>query len=316
MIGFSEPFIRRPIGDDADVRRPCSWRAWSPTMPASRRQPAERVAVPVIVGVGRPARRRPGHDGGDGRRAAGAAAVRDRGRHRAHLQPRRWAASNISVQFDLGRNADDAARDVQAALNAAGHRPAERPADAADLPQVQLRRGARHDPGADLRHAAHHRALRCGRHRPGAAHLAGRPAWPQVSVNGADQPAIRVQARAAAARRHGRRRWTTCATPSPTPTWASPWAASTARTSPRRWPPTIACARPRTTAGIVVKSSNGGTIVRLGDVAEVQQSGVRTRRQPPAGSTRSRADPAHRHQAARRQRDRHGGTGSRRCCRS
>ena len=36
--------------------------------------------------------------------------------------------TTITVQFDLTRNIDGAARDVQAALNAAAKRPAERPA--------------------------------------------------------------------------------------------------------------------------------------------------------------------------------------------
>ena len=52
-------------------------------------------------------------------------------------------STRITVQFDLGRNIDGAARDVQAALNAAADRPAAGPAEPADLPQGQSRRPRR-----------------------------------------------------------------------------------------------------------------------------------------------------------------------------
>ena len=48
-------------------------------------------------------------------------------------------STSISIQFDLGRNIDNAARDVQAALNAAAtDLPGDLPTPA-DLPQGQLR---------------------------------------------------------------------------------------------------------------------------------------------------------------------------------
>ncbi len=61
-------------------------------------------------------------------------------------------STTIMLQFDLNRNIDAAARDVQAAINAArGQLPAE-PAEQSELPQGQSGRRAGHDPGADLGH--------------------------------------------------------------------------------------------------------------------------------------------------------------------
>ena len=60
----------------------------------------------------------------------------------------------ITMQFDLNRNIDGAANDVQAAINAAERPAAEEPAEPADLPQGQSGRLA--DPAAvgDVGHAA------------------------------------------------------------------------------------------------------------------------------------------------------------------
>ena len=59
--------------------------------------------------------------------------------------------TNITLQFDLNRNIDAAARDVQAAINAArAQLPANLPQNP-QLPQVQPGRRADHDPGAHLR---------------------------------------------------------------------------------------------------------------------------------------------------------------------
>ena len=58
--------------------------------------------------------------------------------------------TRITIQFDLTRNIDGAARDVQAAINAAL---TDLPGDlqsTTDLPQIESRRHADHDPGADL----------------------------------------------------------------------------------------------------------------------------------------------------------------------
>ena len=62
-------------------------------------------------------------------------------------------STNITLQFDLNRNIDAAARDVQAAINAAARPAAGQPAQQPDLPQGQSRRRAHPDSGADLGHA-------------------------------------------------------------------------------------------------------------------------------------------------------------------
>ena len=71
---------------------------------------------------------------------------------RDDLDEPRSARRSVTLQFDLDRDIDAAARDVQAAINAArGQLPAE-PAQQSDLPQGQPGRRADHDPGADLGH--------------------------------------------------------------------------------------------------------------------------------------------------------------------
>ena len=52
-------------------------------------------------------------------------------------------ATTIMLQFDLDRNIDAAAQDVQAAITAAGQATAAEPVGAADLPQGQSGRTRR-----------------------------------------------------------------------------------------------------------------------------------------------------------------------------
>ena len=98
------------------------------------------------------ARRQPGdhvHQRGD---AAGAASGRHRRGHRDDLA-QFGRQHPIVLQFDINRDIDGAARDVQAAINAAR---ADLPAalrSNPDLPQVQSGRRADPDPGADLQDA-------------------------------------------------------------------------------------------------------------------------------------------------------------------
>ena len=87
--------------------------------------------------------------------------------------------TSIVVQFDLSRSVEGAARDVQAAINAARQRPAGRPAQPALLPQGQSRRRAGADHVDGVRHGDAGRGLRRRRqrrlapHRPGARRLPG-----------------------------------------------------------------------------------------------------------------------------------------------
>ena len=112
-------------------------------------------------------------------------------------------STQITIQFDLNRNIDGAALDVQTALAVAQRRPAGRDDDAAELPQGQSRRL----PGALLSACAPTRCRcrrstttprRCWRRRsrrlPGVA---------QVLVFGAQKFAVRVQVDPVAAAARG-----------------------------------------------------------------------------------------------------------------
>ncbi len=79
------------------------------------------------------------------------------------------------------RDIDGAARDVQAAINAARSAAADRPAEQPDLPQGQPGRRADHDPGADLGHDDAGPDVRRGVDDPRAEALAGRRASGQVT---------------------------------------------------------------------------------------------------------------------------------------
>ena len=73
-------------------------------------------------------------------------------------------STNITIQFDLNRNIDGAARDVQAALNAAlTDLPGDLPT-LPSLPQGQSVGRADPDPGADLEDHAGERDVRRRRH--------------------------------------------------------------------------------------------------------------------------------------------------------
>ena len=85
------------------------------------------VDFPTIQVNAEPAGRQPGDDGGGGRDAAREAVLDDRRRHVDQLDATARAARNITLQFDLDRDIDAAAQDVQStiarthAAAAAGH---------------------------------------------------------------------------------------------------------------------------------------------------------------------------------------------------
>ena len=66
----------------------------------------------------------------------------------------RIGSARVTLQFDLSRNIDGAAREVQAAINASARRPAGDAAQQPDLSQGQPGRRAGDHPGADLEDAA------------------------------------------------------------------------------------------------------------------------------------------------------------------
>ena len=75
-------------------------------------------------------------------------------------------STNITLQFDLNRNIDAAARDVQAAINAARSQLAGQPARQSDLPQSESGGCAHPDPGAHFRHPDLAANVRRGRFDP------------------------------------------------------------------------------------------------------------------------------------------------------
>ena len=85
-------------------------------------------------------------------------------------------STRITLQFDLNRDIDGAARDVQAAINAARELPAAGAAQQSDLPQGQSGRRADHDPGAHVGHDDAGPDVRRGVDDPRAEAVAGRRA--------------------------------------------------------------------------------------------------------------------------------------------
>ena len=84
---------------------------------------------PVHLGGASLARRKSGDDGIGGGNAAGAA-VRTHRRRQPDDLVSQLGSTGITLQFDLNRNIDAAARDVQAAINAArSHLPANLPSN-------------------------------------------------------------------------------------------------------------------------------------------------------------------------------------------
>ena len=205
---------------DAARHRRCSWSAPSPTFRCRWRQPAD-VDVPIIRVTAQPARRRSRDHGGDRRGAAGAAARRDRRRQRdsprldRSARPHRrsssiWRATSTARRATCRRRSTPPPPTCRPTCRRC--RPSARP--------IRPRAGA--DPGADLGHAAADRR----------STTPPTPCWRSASSQVEGVAEVHGQrrraagdpraARSAAPRRHGRRRSTTCATPSPTPTSAAP----------------------------------------------------------------------------------------------
>ena len=142
--------LHRPAGRDhaADPRHRAGRHA--------RLLPAAGLAaaaggLPDHHGHRQPARRQPGDRGHQRRRAAGTPSRPDRRRDRDDLAELGRVRRASSLQFGLDRDIDGAARDVQAAINAARADLPTQPAQQSDLPQGQPGRCADPDPGADLR---------------------------------------------------------------------------------------------------------------------------------------------------------------------
>ena len=103
-------------------------------------------------------------------------------------------STRINLQFDLNRNIDAAAREVQAAINAIARRPAGHAAQQPDLPQGQPVGRAGDHPGADLADAHAGPDLRRGLQHRAAEDRAGagrgrRRARRRLAARGARRPA-------------------------------------------------------------------------------------------------------------------------------
>ena len=103
-------------------------------------------------------------------------------------------ASVITLQFSLDLSLDVAEQEVQAAINASGTFPADRPADAADLQQGQPGRHADHHAGADVEDAAAAEARGSRRHAARDEALATARRRPGEPLSGGQRPAVRIQA--------------------------------------------------------------------------------------------------------------------------
>ena len=184
-------------------------------------------------------------------------------------------STRISVQFDLNRNIDGAARDVQAAINAAL---TDLPADLPSLP-----RSARSNPAATpiMILALTSKTVPASAIYDAAdtvivaAHLAGRRRrrGHRQRRRAAGDPHSRQSGRA---RLDGPVAWRTCAPPSPTPTRSARSALSTATSAPSPSRPTDQLRTAPEYDPIVVRNANG-TVVRLSDVASIEE-GVRNSR--------------------------------------
>ena len=140
-MNISSAFIERPIATSLLMAGSC-WSGGG--LPAAAGGAAAAGRLPDHPGLRRAARRQPRDHGLVGGAAAGAAVRADPRRHPDDLDAARSATTAITVQFELDRNIDAAAQDIQAAINAAsGQLPKNLP-DAADLPQGQP--GRRADP--------------------------------------------------------------------------------------------------------------------------------------------------------------------------
>ena len=140
-----------------------------------------------------PASRRQRRDYGViGRPAPGAAVRADPGVSQT-TSSSGLGTTTVVVQFDLDRNIDAAANDIQAAINAASGQLPRELAFAADLSQGQP--GRLPDPAAVryLRRPASDRGRRQRRYQAGSADQPDFSGVGQVTIGGEQKPAIRIQ---------------------------------------------------------------------------------------------------------------------------
>ena len=128
-MSISEPFIRRPIGTTLLTLGFIRAGRGGLAFYTSAGLPLPQVDYPTIsVGASLPGAS-PQTMAAVGRHAAGTPVRPHRRRHGDDLQSSNLGTTSVTLQFDLSRDIDGAARDVEAAINAArGNLPSDLPA--------------------------------------------------------------------------------------------------------------------------------------------------------------------------------------------
>ena len=121
-------------------------------------------------------------------------------------------STSITLQFDLSRNIDGAARDVQAAINAARSAAADQPAEQPDVSQGESGRCADHDPVADVGDHDARPDVRCCLHASSRRSCRRCEGIGQVTVGGSSLPAVRVELNPVRTSQIRHRHRRTCAT--------------------------------------------------------------------------------------------------------
>ena len=189
-MNISEPFIRRPVATTLlmaalGVRR-------HRLVPVSAGGAAAAGGLPDHSGQRDLDRRQRRDHGGVGRRPARAAVRPDRRRHADDVDERA-RRTTIVIQFDLNRNIDSAAQDVQAAITAASKQlpqamttpPTYKKVNPADAPILML------SAHSDTLPLIHGRRLRRQLSRP--ADFAGARRRPGPRRSASSKPSIRIQ---------------------------------------------------------------------------------------------------------------------------
>ena len=221
-----------------------------------------------------------------------------------------YGISQITLQFDLNRDIDAAAQDVQAAINAAGSTLPRNLPYPADLCQGEPGRRADRDAGADLAHHLAAPAHRSRRHADGAAPELGAGVGPRLRrgrhpAGGAHPGRSRRGSPPTASA------WRTCARPSSPPTSPAPRARSTAPHQSYTIAANDQIASAEAYKTVIVAYRNNAPVL-LKDVAEVVDGlentkvggwyqdtpGRRHRRASPARRQRHRDGQAHQGRAA------------------
>ena len=118
-MGFSDIFIARPVATSL-IMLGITLTALAACVSAAAGGAAAADRLPDDPGLGPAAGRQPGDHGLLGHPTVGASIGADPRVHADDLEQHAGNSSTSSVQFDLARNIDGAAQDVQTAINAAG----------------------------------------------------------------------------------------------------------------------------------------------------------------------------------------------------